>query len=99
MVTIDEKALADHGIELPEEGADEFLSDLQAQAEERVGMAVVSHLGDDQAKQLLQLTENGSEDDVMEWLGKFMPDYEEVVSKEVEAVLQDVAAAQKAEDE
>ena len=99
MVTIDEQALADHGIQVPDEGADQFLDDLQAQAEERVGMAVVSHLGDDQAKQLLKLTETGSEDDVMEWLGKFMPDYEEVVSKEVEAVLEDVAAAQKAGDE
>ncbi len=97
MVTIDEQMLADHGIQLPQDGADEFLDQLQAQVEERVGMAIIEKLDDDHAKELLKMTEAGADaDQIADWLTQNMPDYEAVVDQAVDEILDDVADNQQA---
>ncbi len=94
MFTIDENTLAAHGIRIPEDDKETFMQHLQAQVEEQVGLAVIEKLNDEDAKQLLELTNGASQDEASVWLQQHMPNYEQVVQQEVDTILNDVAASQ-----
>lgn len=94
MITIDDAMLAAHGINISEDDKSAFLEQLQDKIEEQVGLAIVASLKDDDAKRLLEYTSTASDQDVTTWLQTNVPNYEQIVQKEVETVLSDVAASQ-----
>ena len=93
MVTIDENMLTAHGVKIPEGDAEEFLTQLKQRVEEQVGLALIEKLNDEDAKQVLQLSAAGKEEEVTAWLQQHVPNYDEVVQKEVDMLLDDLAAS------
>ena len=95
MIQIDDAMIAAHGIKIADEDKPAFLEQLQAQVEEQVGLTIIAKLKDEDAQHLLELTRSASEADVTAWMEANVPDYQQVVEKEVDTVLTDIAGSQR----
>jgi hypothetical protein len=64
---------------------------IQATLEQRIGLALVELLEDDEVRELIALTEKGDQAALVAWLGKHVPDYQEVVQDEIDILLGEIA--------
>lgn len=67
---------------------EEHLNDTLA---ERVGLAVVDLIEDDELDEYLNLVEEGNTEELAVWLQKHVPDIKDVISDEVDILLGDIA--------
>ena len=87
---IDAATLHSLGITLDPEKEAALIATLQKTLEERVGVAIIELLSDEKAAELESLTEQGSQEQISEWIAANVPDYEEIVKDEYSMLLGEV---------
>lgn len=86
------KALLDEfGIELGDQDEQVFLQHLNDTLDERVGTEITESLEDDQLKELMDLQEKGTDEEVGAWLDKNVPDLQEITQDEIDILLGELA--------
>lgn len=98
MITIDQNLLISLGIELGE-ATPEFIAHVGDQLNERIGVALIELLDDDEAKELVALSENGSPEEVQQWLAANIEDYQDVIQDEFDILMGEIAAESKTPDQ
>lgn len=83
--------LAAMGISLPADTADQTLKELNAELDERIGIAVVEMLDDEQLERMTQLQEAGDDTALTQWLANTLPDIAEIISDERDILLGEIA--------
>ena len=75
------------------EGQDEatFLQHLNDTLEERIGAEITESLDDDQLKALLDLQENGTDEEVGAWIQQNVPELQQITQDEIDILLGEVA--------
>ncbi len=88
---ITRELLDEFGISL--EGQDEatFLQHLNDTLEERIGAEITESLDDDQLKALLDLQENGTDEEVGAWIQQNVPELQQITQDEIDILLGEVA--------
>ena len=64
---------------------------MQKTLQERVGLALVELLEDDEVEELVALTKGNDQPALTEWLEQHVPDYKDVVEDEINILLGDLA--------
>lgn len=95
MITITPETLQELGIELGD-ATEEFMQELNQQINERVGAALLELLDDEEAKELIKVSEGGDDAATTEWIVTHVPDYKEVVQDEVDILLGELAQSEEA---
>lgn len=85
------KLLQSLAVDMDEEQKKVFSKHVQDQLEQRVSEAIAELLNDEQQEQYLKLSETGSDEEIVAWLEKNLPDYKDVISDEVDILLGDIA--------
>ena len=70
---------------------DTLLTHLNEQLEERIGAEITASLEDEKLNQLLELQEKGDDEAVGDWLGKNVPELQEIADDERDILLGDLA--------
>lgn len=91
MTTITTDTLHDLGIHKSEAEEAALIEHFTATLQERVGMTILDLLDDEQATQLLELTEKDEPDETTAWLQLTIPEYPEIVEAEYEILLGELA--------
>lgn len=81
--------LTELGIELTD--TDNLLTHLNDTLQERVGTEITESLDDEKLKQLLALQEEGSDEDIADWLETNVPELKEIVQDEIDILLGELA--------
>ena len=79
------------GIELNGTDVDALLTHLNEQLEERVGAEVVASLSDDKLKELSELQESGSDEQLIEWMSEHVPELGEITKDEIDILIGELA--------
>lgn len=90
MITIDQNLLVSLGIELGD-ATPEFITHVGEQLNERIGAALIELLDDDEAKELTELSQSGSSEDVQKWLEANVEDYRDVIQDEFDILMGELA--------
>lgn len=83
--------LASFGIQVNETTAQSLLEHINTTVEERIGTEITEALTDEQLKELLDLQEVGSEDQIGDWIAQHVPDYAQIVQDNIDIVVGEVA--------
>ncbi|MBL8159899.1 hypothetical protein JNJ66_05540 [Candidatus Saccharibacteria bacterium] len=89
-ITMDD--LESAGIVIDGQDIDAVLDSLNEQVEERIGAEITESLDEDKLEELLQLQENGTDQQLGEWLTANVPDLQDVIEDNVDIVLGELAA-------
>ncbi len=90
MITIDQNVLVSLGIELGD-ATPEFIAHVGEKLNERIGAAIIELLDDDEAKELTELSQNSSAEDVQKWLEANVEDYKDVIQDEFDILMGELA--------
>ena len=88
---ITKELLDEFGVELNGQDEQAFLAHLNETLTERVGSEITESLDDAQLEELLKLQENGSDEQVGEWLNKNVPELEQITQDEIDILLGELA--------
>lgn len=88
-VTIE--TLKSFGIEVNEATVNSLLEHVNNTIDERVGAEITESLTDEQLKQLLEIQDNGTEDQIGEWIAQQVPDYAQIIQDNIDITLGEVA--------
>lgn len=91
MITIDQNLLKAIGVNLPEDQLAKFTGHVIQTLEERVGIAIMELLDDEEAAELIALNEAGDETAVAAWLEENLPEYKEVIQDEFDILMGEIA--------
>lgn len=89
--TITPAQLAEAGVNLPEDQIPELLDHLNEELEERIGEEITNTLDDEKLEALVQLQENGTDEEVSNWLQANVPELEQIVQDEIDILLGEIA--------
>lgn len=78
--------LADLGLS---EITDEQLAELNTKIEEEIGVEIAESLEDDQLKELMEMENSASEEDLGKWIAEHVPDYKEIVQDNIDIAIGD----------
>jgi hypothetical protein len=84
---ITKQVLDEAGINLSDQDVDALLAHLNQTLEERVGTEITESLNDEQLTALLELQENGTDEEVGAWLSKNVPELEQITQDEIDILL------------
>ena len=85
------ETLQSFGIKVDEATADSLLQHINETVEERIGTEITESLTDEQLKELLALQDNGTEDQVGEWIAQHVPEYGQIIQDNIDITLGEVA--------
>lgn len=68
-----------------------FLQHVNDTLDERVGTEITESLNDDQLKELLDVQEKGTDEEVGAWLDKNVPELQEIAQDEIDILLGELA--------
>lgn len=88
---ITESTLDNLGVDLGKQDKQSLLTHLNETLQERVGAEITESLDDDQLATLLDLQENGSDEEVGNWLERNVPDFQQMVQDEIDILLGELA--------
>ena len=88
---ITKQQLIDLGINLDDQDIDSLLTHLNETVEERVGADIAASLSYDQLKELLELQETASDEDMGKWIASRVGDHEQIVQDTIDIVLGELA--------
>lgn len=71
------------GVKADDEKITSLLEHINATVEERVGAEITESLSDEQLKELLNLQDSGTDEQVGEWIAKNVPNYAEIVEDNI----------------
>ncbi len=89
LITIE--TLHDLGIHKSEAEEAALVAHFQETLNERVGANIIDVLDDDQATQLVELTELGDAEKTLAWLQETIPEFDQIVQNEYEILLGELA--------
>ncbi len=84
---VTKQMLTDLGINVPNEDAESLLTHLNEKIEEMIGTEITDALDDTQLEELIKLQDDGSDDEIGEWIAKHVPDYQEIVQDNIDIAL------------
>lgn len=79
------------GVDLGGEDVDALLDHLNQTLEERVGAEVVASLDDDKLKELSDLQDSGSDEQLVDWMTKNVPQLSEITKDEIDIIIGELA--------
>jgi hypothetical protein len=79
------------GINLEGKDTDSLLEHLNDSLQERVGTEITESLDDEKLEQLVEVQENGSDQDIADWLETNVPELKEIVQDEIDILLGELA--------
>lgn len=85
------QTLQSFGVQVDDATAASLLEHLNDTVEERIGAEITESLSDEQLKELLDLQEAGTEDQVGEWIAQHVPDYAQIVQDNIDITVGEVA--------
>lgn len=88
---ITRELLDEFGITLGDQDEASFLEHLNTTLEERIGAEITESLDDDKLQELLSLQENGTEEQVDNWVEQNVPELEQIVKDEIDIFLGEIA--------
>lgn len=88
---ITEELLKEFGVELGGKDVPALLAHLNDTLHERVGAEVTESLDDNQLKELLDVQEKGSDEDVANWVEANVPEIKEITQDEIDILLGELA--------
>lgn len=83
--------LKSFGINVDDATAASLLQHINTTVEERIGAEITESLTDEQLKELIELQENGNEDQIGQWIAQRVPNYAEIVQDNIDIVVGEVA--------
>ena len=93
---ITRELLEQAGINLEGKDVDALLAHLNQTLEERVGTEVTTSLSDEQLQEMLEIQENGNDEQLVEWMSANVPELNEIAQDEIDILLGELA--ENAED-
>lgn len=87
---ITQSTLETLGIDLSDQDVDALLEDLNETLQERVGTEITQSLNEDQLKELVDIQESASEEEMGAWLEKNVPDMKEIVQNEIDILIGEI---------
>jgi hypothetical protein len=84
---VSKQMLTDLGIEVSEEDAVSLLVHLNEKIEEMIGAEITEALDDTQLEELLKLQENGTDDEIGDWIAAHVPNYQEIVQDNIDIAI------------
>ncbi len=88
---ITKELLDEFGIELGEQDIDSLLTHLNTTLEERVGAEITESLNDDKLKELIDLQEAASDEEVGAWIEQNVPELQQITQDEIDILLGELA--------
>lgn len=88
---INETTLQNFGIAIGDADKASLLARLNDELQERIGSEVTAMLDDTKLEELVALQENGTDEQVGDWLGRNVPELDEIVSDEIDILLGELA--------
>ncbi len=79
------------GIDLGGEDVDALVEHLNQTLEERVGAEVVASLDDDKLKELSDLQDTGSDEQLVDWMTTNVPQLSEITKDEIDIIIGELA--------
>lgn len=90
-ITIDPKIFTALGVTLDDTQREALLQHFQETLEERVGLAVFDLLSDDEAEELLKVSQAGDDAATHQWVSAHVPDLAHVIQDEYDILLGELA--------
>jgi hypothetical protein len=87
---ITQSTLETLGIDLSDQDIDALLEDLNETLQERVGTEITQSLNEDQLKELVDIQESASEEEMGAWLEKNVPDMKQIVQNEIDILIGEI---------
>lgn len=84
---ITKEVLEEAGIDLNDQDVASLLEHLNATLEERVGAEVTNSLSDEQLEALVELQENGSDEEVAAWMETNVPELQAIAQDEIDILI------------
>jgi hypothetical protein len=88
---ITRELLDEFGIELGNQDEASLLEHLNSTLEERVGTEITESLDEPQLKELVELQEKGTDEEIAVWLEKNVPDLQEITQDEIDILIGELA--------
>ena len=88
---ITKELLDKFGIELGDQDETSLLDHLNATLEERVGTELTESLDDDKLKELIDLQEKATDEEVGAWLDTNIPELQQITQDEIDILLGELA--------
>lgn len=87
--------LAALGVDPQTTDIDTLLKELNDKAENRIGEEIIESLTDDDVQTLVDLQESADDEKLGVWIAEHVPDYEEIVSDNIDIVIGEFAETLK----
>lgn len=88
---ITREMLEEAGIDLTDQDVVALLAHLNQELEERVGGEITASLSDEQLKEMLDIQEHATEDQLVEWMTKNVPELDEITQDEIDIIMGELA--------
>lgn len=88
---ITRETLEQAGVNLKNHDIDALLDHLNQELEERVGAEITASLSDEQVKEMLDIQEHASEDQLVEWMNANVPELDQITEDEIDIILGELA--------
>lgn len=88
---ITRELLEQAGIDLENKDIDALLTHLNQELEERVGAEITASLSDEQLKEMLDIQEHATEDQLVDWMTENVPEFDQITQDEVDIILGELA--------
>lgn len=91
MIKMDPRLIVLLGIDLPKNQQTAFTEHAQETLNERVGLALIDTLNDDQAAHLIQLSRLNNPKAFTAWVRDNVPNYQQIISDQVDILMEEIA--------
>lgn len=88
---ITRETLEQAGVDLTNKDIDALLEHLNQELEERVGSEITASLNDEQLKELLDIQEHASDEQLVEWMTANVPELDQITQDEIDILLGELA--------
>lgn len=88
---VTKQMLIDFGIEVSDEDAESLLTHLNEKIEEMIGAELTEALTDTELDKLMAIQENGTDDEIGDWIASHVLDYEQIVSDNIDIAIDELA--------
>lgn len=88
---ITRETLKQAGVNLENKDVDALLDHLNQELEERVGAEITASLSDEQLKEMLDIQDHASEDQLVEWMTANVPELDQITQDEIDIILGELA--------
>lgn len=96
---ITKSTLENADIDLTGQDVEELLADLNDTLQERVSTEITESLADEQLQELIDIQESATEDELIAWLEKNVPNMQQIVQNEIDILLDEITESDDDDEE